>query len=273
MQKATILTGRARCAGGPIDIGGQQFAPDEAKAYFEFWCAHGFPVVTSDGTAVYTPVVAEAYQTMLHQMVNLGHMMEAYGTSERDRNLGSVVAVEFPEMPEGGWGIAESFDSAVGMHGVGVLHRACNGVQRILESHHTGERDWVVSMEVSFPLSQSALLVREEATASLGCKMQGPDEFQKKGWSVYGMSDAPPMLQRTLVPGKPAVGSEYQGRVVLLMGGLTGSVRFEGIALTLAGKEPTARTGRFTGSLNPPTTPETLAPHLRRILDIAKAGS
>ncbi|MCC7375773.1 MAG: hypothetical protein IT581_14035 [Verrucomicrobiales bacterium] len=273
METFTIHAGRARCAGGPITIGDQRFEPDASKAYFEFWCAHGFPVITSDGTAVYTPVVADHYRTMLHQMVNLGHMMESYGTADRDRVLGSVVAVEFPEMPKDGWGIADSFESAVGMHGVGVLHRACAGVQRILESKHSGERDWMVSMEIGFPIDGCAMLVREEAAQGFGCKMQGPEEFMKKGWSVYEMAEAPPMLQRTLIPGQAAIAPEYPGKVVMLMGGLRGPVRFEGLALTLAGKEPTARTGRFTGSMTPPTSPETLVPHLRRLLEITKGAS
>ncbi len=269
--KSTLVASRVRCAGeSRLELGGESFVPDGSKAYFEFWCAHSFPVITTDGTAVYPSVVDRSHRTMLHQVINLGHLMEAYGTSAQDRVLGSVVGIEFPEMPEGGWGLPGSVEASPGIHGVGVLHRACKGVPRILEMQHSGERAWAVSMEVEFYRSECAFLVRRDSLSKLGCSEQGPDEFKAAGWSVYDYEGAPPMLQNTLVNGMPVVATEHQGSVVFLAGGLRGNVHFSGLALTLMGKEPTAKAGRFTASMDLPTDPEKALPHLARVLELIK---
>ena len=267
--KATLTAARVRCAGeSRLEMGGESFVPDGSKAYFEFWCAHSFPVVTTDGTALHPAVVDRSFRSMRHQVINLGHLMEAYGTSERDRTLGSVVAVEFPEMPSEGWRVTSSIEASPGIHGIGVLHRACQGVPRILEMQHSGERSWAVSMEIEFYRSDSAFLVRNDWLSRFGCQEGGPDDLRRSGWSACDFDAAPIPLQNTLLNGMPAVGAEYQPGVVFLAGGLRGNVHFSGLALTLLGKEPTAKAGRFTAAMELPVEPEKALPHLRRVLEL-----
>lgn len=251
-----------------IEFGGNTYVPDADSAYFEFSCAHSFPVVTTDGCAIHPSVAAASFGSMRHKVINLGHMMASYGTSQEDRTLGTVVDVAYPDMPEGGWVVPGSIEAAPGMHGVGLLHRACRGVPMILEQQHSGDVTWAVSMEIGYYMGDSAIMVRNDFCGRFGLQQgNGPSDIVAAGWSVFDFESAPPMLQAAvqLNGGMPSVAPEYMPGVVLLTGGLRGRVQFHGLALTYLGKEPTARTGKFTASLGPPKDVQSVIPHLIRI--------
>lgn len=262
--KATLRA----AASDRIEFGGNTYVPDSDSAYFEFSCAHSFPVVTTDGCALHPSVVAASHGTMRHKVINLGHMMASYGTSAEDRTLGTVVAVGYPEMPEGGWVVPGSIEAAPGLSGVGLLHRACRGVPMILEQQHSGDVSWAVSMEISYWLGDSAIMVRNDFCGRFGVAQGvGPDDIVAAGWSVFEYESAPPMLRAAvhLNGGMAAVAPEYMPGVVLLTGGLRGRVNFNGLALTYIGKEPTARTRKFTASLGEPKDLKAVIPYLVRI--------
>ena len=102
--------GVSLCAAA-IDIAGVSLAPDDTKAYLEFTIAHTWPAVTAYGTALHPGTVANSYSSLLHQVLNKGHLMRAYDQSKerneipRDHILGMVVGVEYPQAPVGGWRI------------------------------------------------------------------------------------------------------------------------------------------------------------------------
>ena len=103
--------GVSLCANA-IDIAGMKLVPDDSKAYADFSIAHAFPVTTAYGTILHPGTVANSHRSMLHQVFNQPHLMRAYDTSKakteipRDHILGSIVAVEFPPTPMGGWRLA-----------------------------------------------------------------------------------------------------------------------------------------------------------------------
>ena len=113
-----------------IMIDGQTFTPDPDTAYVEFHLAHAFPVTTKYRTGIHPQVVANSHRTMVNKVFNLAHIMRKYDkkNNPQDRMLGTVIAVEFPETPEGGWTVQGSRDKAPGIRAVAVMHKAAQWV-------------------------------------------------------------------------------------------------------------------------------------------------
>lgn len=181
-----------------ITIAGQTLVPNEDTAYVEFYMSHGFPVQTKYRTGIHPQVVANSYQTLNHKVFNLAHLMRKYNPAQnpRDRILGTVVAVEFPELPNGigcacgcrfnwaeepevamgsvkcpqcaavhappQWTVG-SLAQAPGIRAVAAMHKAAESVLEILQSWFTGENpaggEWSVSMENSFQEEAGGFLV------------------------------------------------------------------------------------------------------------------
>jgi hypothetical protein len=245
-MKTTIVWGETVLNGGAVTCAGQTFEPDDTKAYVEFSLSHGFPVVTSDRTAIHPQVVANSYASLLHQVFNLGHAMRAYDpeNTPRDRLLGSVVAVEFPEAPgTGGWKVQADPAKAPGIHGVAVMHKLAEGVAQILGQHLTGKRRWTVSMETQFFLEESGFLVGESDALAKdigSAAEETPSDLRDLGYLYVPWAKAGAVMgawdeERTRI--KPA----YQARRILfLLAGFAGRVHYNGVGLTPWGKEPAA---------------------------------
>ena len=184
-----------------IEIAGQILVPNEDTAYVEFYMCHGFPVQTKYRTGVLPQVVANSYRTLNHKVFNLAHLMRKYNpkANPRDRILGTVVAVEFPNPPGAMectcgcafdfWEQAESegrsaggrkcpecellwqpplwtvtsLAQAPGIRAVAALHKAAESVMDILTSWFTGQNPqggaWTVSMENNFFEEEGGFLV------------------------------------------------------------------------------------------------------------------
>jgi len=172
--------------------------------------------------------------------------MKAYDpeNNPRDRILGSVVAVEFPEAPgPDGWKVQADPAKAPGIHGVAVMHKLAEGVAQILGQHLTGKRRWTVSMETQFFLEESGFLVRESdgLASDVGFAAEAtPGDLKDLGYLYVPWAKAGPVMDawdedRTRI--KPA----YQARqIVFLLAGLNDRVHYNGVGLTPWGKEPTA---------------------------------
>jgi hypothetical protein len=232
--------------GGAVTCAGQKFEPDDTKAYVEFYLSHGFPVVTSDRTAIHPQVVANSYGSLLHQVFNLGHVMKAYDpeNNARDWILGSVVAVEFPEASGAdGWKVQADPAKAPGIHGVAVMHKLAEGAAQILGQHMTGKRRWTVSMETQFFLEESGFLVGESDAFAKDIEFaaeETPTDLQDLGYIYVPWARAGPLME-AWDEERTKVKAAYQSRqIVFLLAGLDGRVHYNGVGLTPWGKEPTA---------------------------------
>jgi hypothetical protein len=244
-MRTAIFCGETVLNGGVITCAGHTFEPDDTKAYVEFYLSHGFPVVTSDRTAIHPQVVANSYGSLLHKVFNLGHIMRVYDAENhaRDRILGSVVAVEFPPTPPGGWTVPRDPSQAPGIHGVAVMHKMAEVVAQILGQHLSGKRRWTVSMETQFFVEESGFLVgeRDALANDIGFAAEAtPSDLRDLGYLYVAWAKAGPVMEvwdeaRTRI--KPV----YQSRqIVFLLAGLDGQVHYNGVRLTPWGKEPTA---------------------------------
>jgi len=244
--------GVSLCANA-IDIAGQRLMPDPSKAYAEFSIAHAWPVVTAWGTAMHPGTVANSWPSMLHQVFNLAHLMKSYDTSKekneipRDHILGSIVAVEYPATPAGGWRLS-NHTAAPGIRAAAVIHKHAERVPKILGEHLGGRHKWTVSMEVDYSLLQSGFVIGQRAEAK---KAQAallaettPEEFAALGLGYVGMEQAPESLLDTydFEARKLRRNVTWEGLpVTMLKGGVNGRVHFRGVGLVRYGAEREAQ--------------------------------
>lgn len=261
-----------------IEIAGQVLVPNEDTAYVEFFMSHAFPVTTKYRTGIHPAVVANSYATLNHKVLNLGHLMRKYNPKQnpRDRILGTVVAVEFAPMPEGGWKLDES---APGIRAVAVMHKAAESVMEILMAWFTGENptggEWTVSMENSFNEEEGGFLVKTTGaqTPSLEPFMeQTPADLLALGY-VYCPSMTAPMellgCLNTAADDKrdgmtsARICRDFEGQpVIFLLGGLDGKIRYRGVGLTPANgaREGEARISQMLASQPMIDASEALSP-------------
>jgi hypothetical protein len=240
------------CGENAIAIAGQTLVPDSSKAYVEFRISHAFPVVTTDKTALHPNVVAKSFESMRHQVFNLGHLMKAYNSEEitRDRILGSVVAVEFPNTPLGGWKVQTDRTKAPGIRGVAVLHKNAEGADRILGTYQSGRRRWTVSMENEYTLEGSGFLLKKtNQTASKLSAKDTPDDLAQLGYTYVPAISAPDALLDCYDTKQSKVTKNYAGHeVTALIGGLDSTIHYKGVGLTPLGKEPEAEVAQMLAS-------------------------
>jgi hypothetical protein len=231
-----------------LEIAGMKLRPDPTKAYIEFFLSHSFPVVTSGGMAIHPQVVANSYQTLLHQQFDFGHEVRAFDKENiaRDRMLGSVVAVEFPKAPIGGWKVPASVDNAPGIRGAAVLHKLADGADRIIGAQQTGRRKRTVSMEVFAFTEPSGLLVKSDKPLANGMGSTTPEDILAHGWWYVDYTVAPEDLRQCWGGGGKGIHNTWKGKeVVFLNGGLDGEIHYMGVGLVDIGKEPTARVSQI----------------------------
>ena len=266
-DQKTITLGRATgvsfCGSNTVTCGGRTFTPDADLAYVEFKLSFGFPVTITERTGIHPQVIANSFRSLENKVFNLNHTMRSYDPQNnlRDYILGSVVAVEFPEMPEGGW-IISSREAAPSIRAVASMFKAAQQVEKILEDWAEGRTplgagDWTVSMENSHKLSDCGFLVRG---------VNVPDEFVKAtpadlvalGFTYVPVLVAPLGLLQCLNTEEDdlrqknvctRVCRDYlEQETFLLIGGLDGRIRYNGVALTPLGKEPAAHVSRMFAS-------------------------
>ena len=219
-----------------IEIAGQVLVPNEDTAYVEFFMSHGFPVQTLYRTGIHPQVVANSARTLMHKVFNLAHIMRKYNPKQnpRDRILGTVVAVEFPqppggvtcacgcqfeynEQPESAMGSVKcpacekthgqprwtvtSLANAPGIRGVAAMHKAAESVLEILTSWFTGQNpmggEWTVSMENSFMEEEGGFLVMGSAGVETFCEAT-PADLKALGYTYVPALTAPAALLECL---------------------------------------------------------------------------
>ena len=247
--------------GVAVEINGLKLVPDSASAFVEFHLAHTFPVINNYRTALHPRVVANSYRTLRWKVFNLAHLMREYdpANNPRDRILGCVVGVDFPDAPAGGWRTQSERAAAPGIRAVAVMFKNAEQVTEILRTHARGTTpwgsEWTVSMENLSWLENSGFLVRGTKGCAEFAEATPPD-LKDQGWTYVPCLSAPQELLGTL---NTAADDERDGlasrrvvrryadqETVLLLGGLEGNVFFNGVGLTPGGaQEAEARVGRM----------------------------
>ena len=247
-----------------VTIGGRTFYPDDANAYVEFHLAHAFPVVLPFGTGIHPQVLANSYQSLENKILNLAHQMKSYDDRHpHDCQLGTVLAVEYPPTPPGGWRVGSDRATAPGIRAVAVLHKQAEYAPLILNTWargrtpHDPQGEWSVSMENLHDVEESGFLVKAESGKQKAEMGQGttPEDLVALGYTYVAWADAPAELRGCLnnkrdderdgVSGT-RVCRQYGGaETILLLNGLAGTLRFIGVGLCERGMEREARVARM----------------------------
>lgn len=263
-----------------ILINNQSLKPDITKAYVESFQSHAFPVVTLYGTALHPQVVANSFHSMMHQLFDLHHLIVAYNPEEnpRDRVLGTVVGVEFPAEPAGGWKVQSSKSAAPCIRAVSVVHRQLEQAEEIIDLQVSGKLKWTVSMEHKYNLDDSGFLVAGENGVGKWVE-NTPKDLRDLGYTYVPFNDAPEALHACFDEDQAKVIDELEGQtVVCLLGGLSGTIHYMGIGLTPIGKEKEAYVKQVLASgisyvdIDGDIIPQFLAP-LRRTLSLFKGSA
>lgn len=240
--------------------------PDQYKAYIDFYLAHAFPVVSSYKTSFHPTTLRNSFQSMLHQQFNYGHLVRHYykGKPEEDkvredRILGSIIAVDFPKEPLGGWQLT-SAEEAPGMHCVATIAKQAKGMDKVLGSYQAGRQNWTVSLEVDYQLSESGVVIIPTQTEKRGAlggasreyaisdedmsilAKHTPEDFKRAGLWYLPLIEASDELVDCFSAEKGTWSKKWKGcELVTIMGGLDGQIAFKGTGLVQYGAEPTAR--------------------------------
>jgi len=265
-----------------ILINNQSLKPDLTRAYVESYQSHAFPVVTLYGTALHPQVVANSFQSMQHKLLDLHHLIVAYNPEQnpRDRVLGTIVGVEFPPTPEGGWKVQSSKANAPCIRAVSVIHRQLEQAEEIIEMQVTGKMKWTVSMEHKYNLDECGFLVAGSeglrVRGSGGWRESTPQDLKSLGYTYVPYTEAMPELLACFDENEAKVIDDFHGqKVVCLLGGINGVIHYMGIGLTPIGKEKEAYISQMLASgisyvdVDGDILPEMLAP-MQRLVNLVK---
>lgn len=249
--------------GGRIHVRCQ---PDATKAYLMGDIVTAFPVVNRYASAFTARVLQNSYLSLEHQGFNFQHRMaansELLGDEVReDRVLGSVVAVEFPRPPAGGWRLTDAPRAPALSMTAGVTKRA-KGMDRMLGSHQSGRHEWMFSIEFDAgpPRDQGIVLLAGESelpeSVTGPAAEHTPEDFARAGLLYLPWSAAPEELTAHWNPrafrGVGGFDRPFHGRpCVTLMGGLEGRVHFFGAAVVEYGAFETAKILRIAAEDRP----------------------
>lgn len=179
-------------------------------------------------------VVARSFQTARFKQMNYYHQLKSMG-AKRDRILGCILQVAFPEEPAGGWVIPATGEEAPSITALATIFKQAEGVSDMLGRHLGGKIKMSVSMEFSYYHSEVGIY--DPATNI-----------------TYDRADIPKNLMNFLAEddkGRLFVRkSVRQPTLVRALGGVSGSVWFSGAGYTdrpadeLAGIDSIAATRR-----------------------------
>lgn len=250
-----------------LSIAGQKLEPDMTKGYLEFKMAHAFHVtpegkpggITGYGTATSAATLSRSYQTLLHQLVDLGHKVKSYDRSKdrdkipRDYPMGSIVAVEYPQTPVTGWDMTMMSDRVPYIHGAAVIHKQLEKVPQVLGEHLGGRHKWSVSLEMKFHHSKSGFIVHNRSKAkksqSIVLNEFTPIAFNDLDMGYIAVEAAPKDLKDSYNgPENRIIGPWGDLPVTYLQGGLDGENHFMGMGIVRYGAELEAEISQILAS-------------------------
>ena len=210
---------------------GLGYESDAWKAYMEFEICHTLPNIigpVQEGNYVaYTPqTLAMSHGNLLHQQMNLGHLIKSYDPEKnpRDRIVGCVVATWFPRAPLGGWKTPDSAEAAPAMRCLAVLFKLAEGVHTVLGQHMTSRKKQSVSIECITSLDNIGLWC---AGSDVVVPLLKPGEFE-------------PAITRNEETGNIVIG-KFDGKQVVMIYGIGRPVDFRGVGVTPRPAERTAK--------------------------------
>ncbi len=233
--------------GQEVEIDGQKLTPDEHKAYIEFSVGYGFGKarrgVNAYNSATHPQVVSNSFKSMKHSVFNWEHKIKKYGRSDRDYSLGTVVGVEHPAAPETGWQISNDAPEPPHIRAVAVIHKCLEKAPTFIGEHSGGRWKYSVSQECNHYLEEGGFVIYPKSEASLfdetmtagtrdAVEAFTPEDFRKQGLGYIPWMEASPDLKECYDKKKLSVNKAFQGRpVVLLKGGLNGTVEYWGVGV------------------------------------------
>jgi hypothetical protein len=240
-----------------VEINGQKLHPDKTKGYLDFRLSHSLPVITYYGEALHPETIANSFNSMLHQPLNINHAMRIHDKENipRDRIIGGVVGVEYGRKPSNGWKVPPQREQAPGVRAVASIFKEADGADKIIGAHQSGRKHYTVSMELNYSNLDSGFLVSGEKMPA----HDTPEDLLGAGFNYIPAQEAPDDLiatrdfsrnqMRSKKPGGGRFG-EWQGRdAYWLMGGIGGQVHYKGVGVVELGAEPTAGIGQLLASL------------------------
>lgn len=240
-----------------VTVAGKRLTPDRTKAYLTGTLSHAFPVVTAHGTALDARTVQNSYKSMEHQIFNKEHRMVTYGTAAEDEHFGTIVEVELINETKADLTDAES---TLGIRMAAVLHKQVACMAGVLENWNRGtdaKPTYALSMEMNYTFKSNGYVIYGKPKVEMPAWVLAttPPDFAAAGlgyvpWTeVFNFNaDGEPSpngkandLAQCYSLKEHRVTQGWQGRkVVVLCGGINGTVRYFGAALVKRGAEPTA---------------------------------
>lgn len=195
--------------------------PDDYKAYVRFRIATAFPNVIGPEMhgrffGFHPQVLANSYRSLLHQQLNLGHLLKVYG-AYRDRIIGGAVGVSVGNLQrQSRQSITDSVATAQYLDVVAVIYKAAEGVKDLLGNHLSSRQKQSVSIEAGAPIADHWVYdPRDRSLMPLQAAMEAYPKListhQEKGLQI-GKIDG---VQLALAPG-----------------GDSGSIQFRGVGVT-----------------------------------------
>jgi hypothetical protein len=195
--------------------------PDDYKAYVRFRIATAFPNVIGPEMhgryfGFHPQVLANSYRSLLHQQLNLGHLLKAYG-AYRDRIIGGAVGVSVGNLQrQPRQTITGSAESAQYLDVIAVIYKAAEGVRDLLGSHLSSRQKQSVSIESGAPIADH--WVYDPRDASL--------------MPIQAAMEAYPKLISTHKEKGLQIGKVDGVQFALAPGGDSGTIQFRGVGVT-----------------------------------------
>ncbi len=250
-----------------IEIAGQKLVPDETKGYIEFRFSHSLPVVNAYGQALHPNVIGMSYNSLLHQPLDYEHQLVAYNKEKihHDKILGSVVAVEFPRAPMGGWRVPTNPGEAPAIRAAASFAKLARGMDTVMGKHLSGRHQFTVSMEVQYAFKDCAFAVSLNGGKP---KFDTPDDMVKAGFEYIPWIQAEDDLLGCFSPTRNRIISEWKGRkVIQLMGGIDKPVHYSGVGIVQYGAEKPAEILQMAASKTEDVVKQVLSP-LQALADL-----
>lgn len=198
------------------------FIADDYKAYFRFKICTAFPNVIGPEMngrcfGFHPQVLANSYQSLLHQQTNLGHMLKIYG-GYRDRIQGGIVEVSVGNVSRlgGSLKIPESVEKAPYLDCIAVLWKMAEGNKELLGKHLSAREKTSVSIEVGTTLADLWV-------------------YNPTDQSIHSMADATAAWPGLITQHKKngiQIGKLDGVQFAFAAGGENGSVPFRGVGYT-----------------------------------------
>lgn len=151
---------------------------DDYKGYLRFRICTSFPNMIGPEMhgryfGFHPQVLANSYKTLLHQQINLGHLLKVYG-AYRDRIIGGAVGVQVGNLQRSSkQKIADTVAAAQYLDVVAVFYKQAEGVKDMLGNHTSARQKQSVSIEVGTTLGDMQVYdPRDQSILTLEAAME-----------------------------------------------------------------------------------------------------